>query len=143
MKIYTEVIYFWDDDKGELVQESSKFYDYDGPLTLANDSPTILDRRKVGIAITTETTRSLARRHAVDLIEQLSSVALAPTDGSPAELRNIIKASVELLKIAGLYDQPTINVYPQPSFVEIANRAIREGTRPPHPWELGGELRLR
>jgi hypothetical protein len=40
MKIYTEVIYFWDDDKGELVQESSKFYDYDGPLTLANDSST-------------------------------------------------------------------------------------------------------
>ena len=38
MKIYTEVIYHWDDDKGELVQESSKFYDYDGPLTLANDS---------------------------------------------------------------------------------------------------------
>jgi len=40
MKIYTEVIYFWDDDKGELVQESSKFYDYVGPLTLANDSST-------------------------------------------------------------------------------------------------------
>jgi len=40
MKIYTEVIYFWDDDKSELVQESSKFYDYDGPLTLANDSST-------------------------------------------------------------------------------------------------------
>ena len=40
MKIYTEVIYFWDDDKGELVQESAKFYDYDGPLTLANDSST-------------------------------------------------------------------------------------------------------
>ena len=38
MKIYTEVIYFWDDDKGELVQESSKYYDYDGPLTLANGS---------------------------------------------------------------------------------------------------------
>ena len=38
MKIYTEVIYHWDDVKGELVQESSKFYDYDGPLTLANDS---------------------------------------------------------------------------------------------------------
>ena len=94
-------------------------------------------------AITTETIRSLARRHAVDLIEQLSSVAFAPTDGSPAELRNIIKASVELLKIAGLYDQPTINVYHEPSIVEIANRAIREGTRPPHPWEPCGELRLR
>jgi hypothetical protein len=40
MKIYTEVIYFWDDDKGELVQESAKFYDYVGPLTLANDSST-------------------------------------------------------------------------------------------------------
>ncbi len=36
MKIYTEVIYFWDDVKGELVQESSKSYDYEGPLTLAN-----------------------------------------------------------------------------------------------------------
>ena len=94
-------------------------------------------------AITTETIRSLARRHAVDLIEQLSSVAFAPTDGSPAELRNVIKASVELLKIAGLYDTPTINVYHEPSIVEQFNRAIREGTRPPHPWEPGGELRLR
>jgi len=28
MKIYTEIIWSWDDDKGELVQESSKFYDY-------------------------------------------------------------------------------------------------------------------
>ena len=36
MKIYTEVIYSWDDEKGELVQESAEFYDYDGPLTLAN-----------------------------------------------------------------------------------------------------------
>jgi len=36
MKIYTEIIWSWDDDKGELVQESSKFYDYDGPLILAD-----------------------------------------------------------------------------------------------------------
>jgi hypothetical protein len=36
MKIYTEVIYHWDDDKGELVQESEKSYDYYGPLTLAH-----------------------------------------------------------------------------------------------------------
>ena len=38
MKIYTEVIYSWDDKRGELVQESSKSYDYEGPLTLANGS---------------------------------------------------------------------------------------------------------
>ena len=40
MKIYTEIIWSWDDDKGELVEESSKFYDYEGPLTLANDTTT-------------------------------------------------------------------------------------------------------
>ena len=40
MKIYTEIIWSWDDDKGELVQESSKSYDYEGPLTLANDTTT-------------------------------------------------------------------------------------------------------
>ena len=34
MKIYTEVIYTWDDAKGELVEESSKSFDYHGPLTL-------------------------------------------------------------------------------------------------------------
>mgnify|MGYP001272380607 FL=1 len=38
MKIYTEVIYHWDDVKGELVQESAEFYDYEGPLVLCNDS---------------------------------------------------------------------------------------------------------
>ena len=93
-------------------------------------------------AITTETIRSLARRHAVDLIEQLSSVALAPPTDSPAKNRNIIKACVELLKIGGVYDPPIVNVF-QPSVVDIFNKAIREGTRPPHPWEPGGELRLR
>jgi hypothetical protein len=35
MKIYTEVIYHWDDAKGELVKESEKSFDYNGPLTLA------------------------------------------------------------------------------------------------------------
>jgi hypothetical protein len=37
MRIYTEVVWSWDDEKGELVKESSKSYDYDGPLTLLND----------------------------------------------------------------------------------------------------------
>jgi hypothetical protein len=32
MKIYTEVIYTWDDNKGELVEESSKSFDYEGPI---------------------------------------------------------------------------------------------------------------
>ena len=41
MKIYTEVIYSWDDEKGELVQESAEFYDYEGPLTLANGEGSI------------------------------------------------------------------------------------------------------
>ena len=40
MKIYTEIIWSWDDDKGELVQESSKSYDYYGPLTLAHTKRT-------------------------------------------------------------------------------------------------------
>jgi hypothetical protein len=35
MRIYTEIVWSWDDERGELVKESSKFYDYDGPLTLA------------------------------------------------------------------------------------------------------------
>ena len=36
MKIYTEIVWSWDDERGELVKESSKSYDYEGPLTLAN-----------------------------------------------------------------------------------------------------------
>ena len=40
MKIYTEIIWSWDDDKGELVQESSKSYDYYVPLTLAHTKRT-------------------------------------------------------------------------------------------------------
>ncbi len=36
MKIYTEVIYTWDDNKGELVEESSKSFDYDGEVTLCH-----------------------------------------------------------------------------------------------------------
>ena len=40
MKIYTEIVWSWDDDKGELVQESEKSYDYYGPLTLAHTKRT-------------------------------------------------------------------------------------------------------
>lgn len=36
MKIYTEVVFKWDDASGELVEESSKSHDYDGPLCLAD-----------------------------------------------------------------------------------------------------------
>ena len=58
MKIYTEIVWSWDDNRGELVQESSKSYDYDGPLTLANGGEgfgTVLDRRKAGQSVKTET----------------------------------------------------------------------------------------
>ena len=33
MKVYTEVVYTWDDTKNELVEESSKSFDYDGEVT--------------------------------------------------------------------------------------------------------------
>ena len=36
MKIYTEVVYTWDDNKGELVEESSKSFDYEGEVTQCN-----------------------------------------------------------------------------------------------------------
>jgi hypothetical protein len=36
MKIYTEVVYTWDDNKGELVEESSKSFDYVGEVTQCN-----------------------------------------------------------------------------------------------------------
>ena len=37
MKIYTEIVWSWDDERGELVKESSNSYDYEGPLALCND----------------------------------------------------------------------------------------------------------
>jgi len=33
MKIYTEIVYSWDEEKSELVEESSKSYDYEGEVT--------------------------------------------------------------------------------------------------------------
>jgi len=36
MKIYTEVVWTWDEDKGELVEESSKSFDYKGPVEQAS-----------------------------------------------------------------------------------------------------------
>ena len=38
MRIYTEVVWSWNDEKGELVRESSKSYDYDGPVTLFSEA---------------------------------------------------------------------------------------------------------
>lgn len=37
MKVYTEVVWQWDEEKGELVEESSKSYDYEGPVVKAWD----------------------------------------------------------------------------------------------------------
>ncbi len=37
MKIYTEVVWTWDEDKGELVEESSESFDYEGPVEMAKD----------------------------------------------------------------------------------------------------------
>ena len=33
MKVYTEIVYKWDDEKSELVEESSKSYEYHGEVT--------------------------------------------------------------------------------------------------------------
>ena len=45
MRIYTEVVYTWDDNKGELVEESSKSFDYEGELTLCHT------KREYGVKI--------------------------------------------------------------------------------------------
>lgn len=37
MKIYTEVVYSWDEEKNELVEESSKSYNYEGEVTQCHD----------------------------------------------------------------------------------------------------------
>ena len=36
MKVYTEIIYTWDDNIGELVEESSKSFEYQGEVTLCD-----------------------------------------------------------------------------------------------------------
>lgn len=33
MKVYTEIVYTWDEEKNELVEESSKSFDYEGEVT--------------------------------------------------------------------------------------------------------------
>ena len=33
MKVYTEIVYTWNDEKSELVEESSKSYEYQGEVT--------------------------------------------------------------------------------------------------------------
>ena len=36
MKIYTEVVWTWDEDKGELIEESSESFNYEGPVEQAS-----------------------------------------------------------------------------------------------------------
>ena len=38
MRIYTEIIYTWDEKKGELVEESSKSFEYKGEVALCHFS---------------------------------------------------------------------------------------------------------
>ena len=39
MKIYTEVNYVWSEKRGELIQTSSKSYDYGGEVALCHHLP--------------------------------------------------------------------------------------------------------
>ena len=48
MKVYTEVTYTWDDTKGELVEESSKSFDYDGEVTQCHSRTKRIGNRYVG-----------------------------------------------------------------------------------------------
>ena len=41
MKIYTEVVWEWDDTKGELVEVSSESFDYEGPIVKADFGATM------------------------------------------------------------------------------------------------------
>ena len=41
MKIYTEVVWEWDESKGELVEVSSESFDYEGPLVKADFGATM------------------------------------------------------------------------------------------------------
>ena len=36
MKVYTEIVYTWDDEKSELVEQSSKSFEYEGEITLCD-----------------------------------------------------------------------------------------------------------
>jgi hypothetical protein len=49
MRIYTEIVYIWDDNKEELVEESSKSFDYEGELTLCHRKTESLWGRSVVI----------------------------------------------------------------------------------------------
>ena len=45
MKIYTEINYIWSEEKGQLIETSSKSYDYEGPMTLLMDTNLTKKRR--------------------------------------------------------------------------------------------------
>ena len=42
MKIYTEIVYVWDSNKNELVEESSKSFDYEGEVTQCHTRKTFM-----------------------------------------------------------------------------------------------------
>ena len=47
MKVYTEVVWTWDEEKGELVEESSKSHEYEGPIVGAYGINFTYDLRNV------------------------------------------------------------------------------------------------
>jgi hypothetical protein len=83
MKIYTEVVYHWDDAKGTLVRESEKSFDYNGPLALAE--PTMATVAAILGAIQLGTTiigqikgqKALEEQNRLDAIRQANLKSLA------------------------------------------------------------------
>lgn len=69
MKIYTEIVYKWDDEKSELVEESSKSYDYEGEVTQCHDKFEKVFGQKVRINHSHSSTFEDAQNTANDLAD--------------------------------------------------------------------------
>jgi len=117
MKIYTEVVYHWDDAKGELVKESEKSFDYHGPLTLCwvQFIPAIIAGIQLGMTAYGQWQGQKAQeeQNKIDAQKRAQQKALAikaynykvgEASGAVAQLENVLAPAIDDAETAMMFE---------------------------------------
>ena len=128
MKVYTEIVYTWDEEKGQLVEESSKSFEYEGPVAKCDEQKmTVLGRRvnkphshSSTVNDLSDTLEDLAEGKVQDTIESGTSTLLTNVENTHDSLTATTDAGKDFLE-----NQTNINATiaagPGGSYADVAN----------------------
>ena len=136
MKVYTEIVYTWDEEKGQLVEESSKSFEYEGPVAKCDEQKMTVFGRKVNkphshsstVNDLSDTFENLAEGNVQDTIESGTSTLLTNVQNPLDSGEAITDAGKDFLENQTNINAP-IAAGPGGSFADVANRMYGGDTK--------------